>query len=109
MKKILLFLFFIVMVSCNTSKRTWSSIGEDTFMMTTIDTIVTENVFVDICEQEQINPNYNAWLKTYFQDYETKDKIIEYCFIKSDSVLYRLIIDTNDSTFNIIKRITFDR
>ncbi len=90
-------------VSCSTQKDI-VNYGVGRYMTLEYDTLVSKNVFEELCVKENINPNYNKWLKNTQRDFETNKPFTSYLFIsKMDSTerRYRLIV--RDSIYNLNK------
>lgn len=89
----------------------WTKIGENTKIYNEYDKTITFKQLDSLCKADTLNPDYNTWYKMIFYDEETKDKITEYIYIKSNndlketSYILRTVNEIN-TEFNITKRIT---
>ena len=114
MKKILIFIFIFIQIiafACSTSKELVKpEDSEMTFgvMMNAFEDYYTLSQFDSICIADNLNPNLQDWGKLKLTDYETKEKFIQYLFIKSlgnNEQIYRVQF-VNDSIVKVTKRIT---
>lgn len=94
-------------LSC--SKPTNSIVQEyDNHMFNAFNGYYTAYQLDSICTTDSIEHNLNQWYIIYLKDYETKENISQYLYIKStgqNESIYRLQI-INDSIYKITKRIT---
>ena len=97
----------LIFFSCGTGKKVTTTTNSTTSMRMLLDTTFTQHQFDSLCVADTINPNFKKWLNISFNDYETKEYIYEYIYIKKineDEIVYRVIVE-NDN-YKITKRLT---
>lgn len=78
-------------------------------MQIVFDRQFTPYQFDSLCVADTLPVSLNKWRKISIQDYESKETIYEYLYIKrlgKNESTYRLIIE-DESTYNIYKRIVY--
>ena len=98
MKKIIIFILFSLFLLFSCSPK---------IMMNSIRGAYSEYQFDSICHVERLPDDLTKWYSTVFYDYETKEKISQYVFIKEynrkGEVIYTTTVD--DSTYYFTKRV----
>ena len=108
MRKILFILMLIIISACTPTKQTVISNYEAAkYMLLEYDTIVNPNGFINLCNEEMINPKLDSWLKTSYRDFETREGISMYLFIaEMDSIEKVFTLTKRNDIYNVQKRIT---
>jgi len=102
MKKLILSLLFILVLSCGPGKLlTWEKIGYGDVMVEEIKDI-GPGQFEIICQNDTIPQNLDLWEKTWFKDYETAEIIYQYGYMKREDTIYILL--QTSSGWTITKR-----
>lgn len=79
-------------------------------MYNSINGIYNEKQIDSLCLVEKIPNNYKLWLDGSFIDYESKDSVYQYTYIKqyrskdNDEIIYN-ILKKNDSLYKFSKRV----
>lgn len=107
---ILIFILTLSIYNCKTKEQTIDNteINFGGQMYNAFENYYTVVQFDSICKADKISNNLNKWHKFYGKDYETKQQVIIYMYIKSlgkSECVYRLV-KHNDSKYKITKRIT---
>lgn len=111
MKKLILLLLLIIgITTCSPKLFDWQKIGIDGKMYVEYDKLINKKQLDSLCNADTLNHDINTWLIMPYYDYETKEKINQYMYIKQqDSIkeIIYIITPIQDSiTYKITKRIT---
>ena len=106
MKKLLyIFMLFITIVSCSTPS--WVQLGNGNIMRNSYELDFTKSQFDSVCKAEDLPTDLSLWLSNHMRDYETKNPMYRYMFIKRmDSLEVLYILDLDNEKYNFTKRIT---
>lgn len=102
MKKLILSLILLFIVSCGPGKLlTWETIGYGDVMVEEIKDL-KPGQFETICQKDTIPANLELWEKIWFKDYETGETIYQYGYMKREDTTYILL--QSPSGWTITKR-----
>lgn len=106
MKKLFyIFLLFITIISC--SPVSWQQIGNGETMRNEFKGEYTKYQFDSICKTNEIPNDLSLWLNSYLRDYESKEAMYRYMYIKRmDSLEVIYILDLDGDKYNFSKRVT---
>lgn len=106
MKKLFyIFVLFITIISC--SPVTWTQIGNGETMRNEFNSEYTKYQFDSICKVDEIPSDLSLWLNNHMRDYETKEAMYRYMYIKKmDSLEVIYILDLDGEKYNVSKRVT---
>jgi len=106
MKKLFyIFLLFITIISC--SPVSWQQIGNGETMRNDYEVEFTKSQFDSVCNKDGLPTDLSLWLSNHMRDYETKEAIYRYMYIKRmDSLEVIYILDLDGDKYNFSKRIT---
>lgn len=104
MKKLAIFVLMVLfIIGCGTTKK-WESLGLPG-NMTSVTLKIDKTDIAEICQLDTL-PNLIYWGKVQFKDFETRQPITEYAYMKGDSLVY-VIIDAPEGitlTKRLIKK-----
>lgn len=106
MKKLFyIFILFITIISC--SPVSWQQIGNGETMRNEYELNYTEQQFDSVCVVDSLPNDLSLWLSVPMRDYEEKNPILKYMYIKRmDSLEVIYIIKKQNEKYNVSKRIT---
>ena len=106
MKKLFyIFLLFITIISC--SPVTWQQIGNGETMRNDYEVEFTKSQFDSVCNKDGLPTDLSLWLSNHMRDYETKEAMYRYMYIKRmDSLEVIYILDLDGDKYNFSKRVT---
>lgn len=106
MKKLFyIFLLFITIISC--SPVSWQQIGNGETMRNDYEVEFTKSQFDSVCNKDGLPTDLSLWLSNHMRDYETKEAMYRYMYIKRmDSLEVIYILDLNGDKYNFSKRVT---
>lgn len=99
------FILFITIISC--SPVSWQQIGNGEVMRNEYESNFTKEQFDSICNVDSLPSDLTLWLGNHLRDYETKNVMYRYMYIKRmDSLEVIYILDKDNNNYKISKRIT---
>lgn len=106
MKKLFyIFLLFITIMSC--SPVSWQQIGNGETMRNDYEIEFTKSQFDSVCNKDGLPIDLSLWLSNHMRDYETKEAMYRYMYIKRmDSLEVIYILDLDGDKYNFSKRVT---
>lgn len=106
MKKLFyIFLLFITIISC--SPVSWQQIGNGETMRNDYEVEFTKSQFDSVCNKDGLPTDLSLWLSNHMRDYETKEAMYRYMYIKRmDSLEVIYILDLDGDKYNFSKRVT---
>lgn len=106
MKKLFyIFLLFITIISC--SPVSWQQIGNGEVMRNDYEVVFTKSQFDSVCNKDSLPTDLSLWLSNHMRDYETREAMYRYMYIKRmDSLEVIYILDLDGDKYNFSKRVT---
>lgn len=106
MKKLFyIFLLFITIISC--SPVSWQQIGNGETMRNDCEVEFTKSQFDSVCNEDGLPTDLSLWLSNHMRDYETREAMYRYMYIKRmDSLEVIYILDLDGDKYNFSKRVT---
>ena len=99
------FILFITIISC--SPVSWTQIGNGEIMRNMYEGEFTKSQFDSICNADSLPIDLSLWLSNHMRDYETKEAMYRYMYIKRmDSLEVIYILDKDAEKYNLSKRVT---
>lgn len=100
-----IFMLFITIISC--SSPSWVQIGNGNIMRNSYELDFTKSQFDSVCKSEDLPTDLSLWLSHHMRDYETKEAMYRYMYIKRmDSLEVIYILDKDAEKYNLSKRVT---
>lgn len=100
-----IFLLFITIISC--SPVSWQQIGNGETMRNDYEVEFTKSQFDSVCNKDGLPTDLSLWLSNHMRDYETKEAMYRYMYIKRmDSLEVIYILDLDGDKYNFSKRVT---
>lgn len=107
MKNFIYFLIILFVCACTSVKKPFVT-EYDNIMFNEYENVYTQCQFDSICNVDTLDNNLGTWIMLPLRDYETKENVTQYMFIRSlgeNECIYR-VQKINDNTYKITKRIT---
>ena len=100
-----IFLLFITIISC--SPVSWQQIGNGETMRNDYEVEFTKSQFDSVCNEDGLPTDLSLWLSNHMRDYETREAMYRYMYIKRmDSLEVIYILDLDGDKYNFSKRVT---
>lgn len=106
LKFLLLLLFLLIGVGCNTNKTNWFNIGTEGVMQVEYIKMFTQQQLDSICIADTLPLNIDDWIHLDSRDYETGKIIRQYIFYRNNNfeTIYTVSKIENENKYLIQKR-----